>query len=71
MRFVLLTLTLGLAFVGNSGSTASAMQLAGKPSFAPLAQPATCHGNRRNYRNFGHCWRVNRAARYCSRICAK
>jgi hypothetical protein len=69
MRNMLLALTLGLPLVGICGSTQAAMPKADKPSIGQLAEPVVCHGNRRNYRDFNRCWRVNRAARYCSRIC--
>jgi hypothetical protein len=49
---------------------------AGQPSISPAVEAVVCVGDRRNYRNFNHCWRVNsrrvrvsRAANYCSRIC--
>lgn len=41
-------------------------------------EPVVCVGDRRNYRSFNHCWRVNIkrsppgvASRYCSRICSR
>jgi hypothetical protein len=46
-----------------------------KPLIAKTAEPVVCVGNRRNYRDFNHCWAVNArrkpksAARSCSRIC--
>jgi hypothetical protein len=69
MRNILLLLTLGLGLSGMGGLTQAAMQKAEKPSIGRLAEPAVCQGHRRSYRNFTHCWRVNRATRYCSRIC--
>jgi hypothetical protein len=52
----------------------SAMPTLERPSIDKLVQPARCVGNRRAYRSFNHCWRVNgrrdpRSAGYCSRIC--
>jgi hypothetical protein len=36
-------------------------------------EPVGCVGNRRNYRDFNHCWRMrgrrSHRANYCSRIC--
>lgn len=69
MRTMLLALTIGLALVGIGSPAQAAMLQADKPAIAQLAEPVVCQGNRRSYRNFNHCFRVNRAARYCSRIC--
>jgi hypothetical protein len=34
------------------------------------AEPVACSGNRREYRDFAQCMRVNKfAAKYCSKIC--
>jgi hypothetical protein len=65
----LLILAVGFAVVGFGGPTQAAVRKADKPSTAALAEQVVCHGNRRSYRDFNHCVRVNRAARYCSRIC--
>jgi hypothetical protein len=69
MRNILLLLAVGLGLLGTGGLTQAATQKAAKPSIERVAEPAVCQGNRRSYRNFTHCWRVNRAARYCSRVC--
>jgi hypothetical protein len=79
MGRTLLCAASSFAFVGLALVAApSAMQRADKPAVDSLAQPVTCFGNRRNYRNFNHCWQVNAraqsnfryAANYCSQICA-
>jgi hypothetical protein len=64
------------------------MAMLGAAAWAPLPKadtalitrvvdPVTCYGDRRNYRNFNHCWAVNirrstpsAVSRYCSRICS-
>jgi hypothetical protein len=75
MRKSLAYAAFAVTFFGLSLSAApSAMQRPDRPSVESLAQPVVCVGNRRNYRNFNHCWRVNgrlhpRNATYCSRIC--
>jgi hypothetical protein len=44
-------------------------------SFESPVQSVACVGDRRTYRSFTHCWRVNRkltprvASAHCSRIC--
>jgi hypothetical protein len=68
-----------VTFFGLSLSAApSAMQRPDRASIEPLAQPVVCVGDRRNYRDFNHCWRVNARSQpnnrryivtYCSRIC--
>jgi|KBSSwiStaDraftv2_1062776.scaffolds.fasta_scaffold27395_4 hypothetical protein len=47
----------------------------GRPFVETSVQSVICEGNRRSYRSFNHCWRVNgrrntRSANYCSRICS-
>jgi hypothetical protein len=60
------------ATLGLSPTSANALN---KPvsqlQTTPLAQQIACIGNRREYRDFSQCMRVNknRAARYCNRIC--
>ncbi len=74
MRKSLLCAAFATAFLGVGTAAHSAMQKSDRPSIASLTQPVLCVGNRRNYRNFNHCWRINgrlhpRNANYCSRIC--
>jgi hypothetical protein len=74
MRRGLLCAALASAFLGMGTVAQSAMLTPDRPSVETLVQSAVCVGNRRNYRDFNHCWRVNarrnaRSARYCSRIC--
>jgi hypothetical protein len=69
-------LVLAAAFVATAGQAQSAVHNLGKPSASSLVEPVVCIGNRRNYRNFNHCWRVNGhkgsvwPGRYCARICS-
>jgi hypothetical protein len=75
VRNALLCAALAMAFVAVGSQASSAMQRIVGPSVSKLAEPVRCIGDRRNYRNFNHCWRVNShkgnvwPARYCSRIC--
>jgi hypothetical protein len=71
MRKGLLCVALASAFLGMGTAAQSAVLTPDRPSIEKLVQQAVCVGNRRNYRNFDHCWRVNgrRSANYCSRIC--
>jgi hypothetical protein len=67
--------------------TCAALATLASAAAAPLPAPSTlsvekaietvaCVGDRRNYRNFNHCWSVNirratprAVSSYCSRIC--
>jgi hypothetical protein len=69
MGNMLLAVAVGMTVIGICGSAHAAMQKADKPSMERIARPIECHGNRRSYRSFNHCWRVNRLVGYCSRIC--
>jgi hypothetical protein len=71
MRNGLLCAALASAFLGMGTAAQSAVLTADRPAIDKLVQPARCVGNRRTYRDFNHCWRVNgrRSAGYCSRIC--
>lgn len=75
MREGLLCAALAAALLGGGGAAPSAMPKFAKPSVESPVQPVVCVGNRRNYRNFNHCWRVNSrrnirwAQNYCGRIC--
>jgi hypothetical protein len=57
-------------------AAALSMPTTHKPLIAKAAEPVVCVGDRRNYRDFSHCWAVNIkrltprvASQYCSRIC--
>jgi hypothetical protein len=75
MRKGMLCAAFAAAFLGMGTAAQSAMpKLGGPATVGSLVQSVVCVGNRRNYRNFNHCWRVNarrnpRNANYCSRIC--
>jgi hypothetical protein len=75
MHKTLLCAAFSLAFMGLSIAAApSAMPRTDTPTVENLVQQVICVGNRRTYRSFNHCWRVNgrlhpRNANYCSRIC--
>jgi hypothetical protein len=76
MRMGLVCAGLAVALLGGGGAAQSAMPKFAKPSVESPVQSVVCKGNRRNYRNFNHCWRVNSkrnprwAANYCGRICS-
>lgn len=73
MRKGLLCVALASAFLGMGSIAQSAMPKLDRPAVDRLVEPVVCVGNRRTYRNFEHCWRVNRRTsgniNYCSRIC--
>jgi hypothetical protein len=77
MRKCLLAATIAAACLGTAvglvAPARSAMLPADRPALDALVQPAACVGNRRTYRSFNHCVRVNRprSAGYCSRICPR
>ncbi|MBX9590671.1 MAG: hypothetical protein K2X43_15290 [Hyphomonadaceae bacterium] len=77
MRKTLLCATLAMAVLVIDAQAPSALPKADHPSASPLVERVICVGNRRNYRNFNHCWRVNSRRvgsgniRYCSRICMR
>ena len=76
MRRTLLCTALAMALVAFGGPAQSAMPKIDGPSVSTLVEAVVCVGDRRDYRDFNHCWRVNNrrvrtsaAVRYCSRIC--
>lgn len=75
MRKTLLCAAFAMAFAAIGGQAQSAMQKTDRPSVATVVEPVVCVGDRRDYRDYRHCWRVNSRkgsvwpARYCSRIC--
>jgi hypothetical protein len=73
MRKGLLCAALASAFLVMGTAVQSAMPKLDRPVVDKLVEPVVCVGNRRTYRNFNHCWRVNKrnSAGYCSRICPK
>jgi hypothetical protein len=77
MHKTLLCAAFATAFLAVGGAAQSAMQKIDKLSVATPVESVVCVGNRRTYRDFNHCMRVNgsvsgyRVASYCSRICAK
>jgi hypothetical protein len=70
LLFALVSMLLAL----SAAAQAPLLQL-DRPSVESPVQSTICVGNRRSYRSFTHCWRVNRkltprvASAYCSRIC--
>jgi hypothetical protein len=75
MRKGLVCAALAAALLGGGGAAWSAMPGLAKPSVESPVQSVVCVGDRRDYRSFNHCWRINArrgrwAARYCSRICS-
>jgi len=74
MHKSLLCAAVAAGFSGIGSGAQAAMQKFDRPSIDSPVQSVVCVGNRRNYRNFNHCWAVNGTrgswnARYCSRIC--
>ena len=66
---LLLILPLAAAFHAIGAPTSSAMPKPAKPTLMKVAEPVVCQGNRRTYRDFNHCRRLNTSVRYSSRIC--
>ncbi len=73
MKFQIAAGLVVATFVGLGTTSANAVS---KPvnlaQVTPLVQQAKCVGNRREYRDFAQCMRVNqfRGAKYCSKICS-
>jgi hypothetical protein len=77
MRKTLLWASFAAASMALGGSAQSAAPKVDRPSVQGPVQAVVCVGNRRSYRDFSQCMRVNSkggksygsVSRYCSRIC--
>ena len=76
MRSALLCAIVTMGLLAWGGPAPSAMPRIGQGSVSSLVERVVCVGDRRDYRDFNHCWRVNNrrirvsaAVKYCSRIC--
>jgi len=74
MHKTLLGAAVAAAFLGMGSAAQSAPQQLYRLAVENPVR-SVCVGNRRNFRSFSHCWRVNAknskvAANYCSRICS-
>jgi hypothetical protein len=75
MHKALLGAAVAAAFLGMGSAAQSAPQQLYRLAVANPVRSAVCVGNRRNFRSFSQCWRLNAknsklAANYCSRICS-
>jgi hypothetical protein len=77
MRKSFVCAVLAAALLAGVEVPSAAMPKLAEPSLESPVQSVVCIGDRRNYRNFDHCWRViskripKLAANYCSRICRR